>query len=405
MRQFLVLLLVLANSLFAEDWPQFLGPRRDGSYQGKALSVWPAEGPRKIWNKQIGSGWSGVVVGEGRVIIFHRKQGMEIIDCNEAASGKPLWTYKYACDFRDQFGKDNGPRGTPAIADGRVYTMGVSGIVVALDLKTGKTLWRVDTRRQFGANLGFFGMACSPLIHNKRLLINIGGKDNAGIIALNTHSGKSHWNTSTDNTSYSSPIIAQLDGKEQALFFTRAGLESVEAATGKTLYKFPWRPAISASVNAATPLVNGNLVFISTSYNKGAALIAVKDNRTETVWARDDVMSNQYATCVLCEGHLYGFHGRADIGGCELRCVELKTGKMKWSFPGLRAGTVILAGKELLILTERGELLRAPASPIAFRPTARVQLMGATVRAYPALANGKLYVRNSRELICFKVGE
>ena len=116
-------------------------------------------------------------------------------------------------------------------------------------------------------------------------------------------------------------------------------------------------------------------------------------------------MSNQYATCVLHDGHLYGFHGRADIGGCELRCVELKTGKMKWTHPGLRAGTVTLVGKELLVLTERGELLRAPAQPGAFRPTARAQLMGATVRAYPALANARLYARNGRQLVCAQVGE
>ena len=128
--------------------------------------------------------------------------------------------------------------------------------------------------------------------------------------------------------------------------------------------------------------------------------MAVKDNRTETLWARDGIMSNQYATCILHEGHLYGFHGRADGGNCELRCVEMKTGKMKWSHPGLRSGTVILAGKELLILTERGELLRAPADPAAFRPTARAQILGFTVRAYPALANGLLIARDNKNLVC-----
>lgn len=400
MKHFLILL-AIAMPLAAEDWPQFLGPRRNGTYIGKDLAAqWPADGPKVLWRKKVGSGWGGAVVAGDRVVHFHRNGKREIIECSDTASGKTHWKHGYDSGYLDQFGKDNGPRATPAIADGRIYTMGASGIVTVLDLKSGKAIWRVDTKKQFKANLGFFGIACSPLIHDNQVLLNIGGENGAGIIALDTKSGKLRWKTSKDNTSYSSPMIATFNGKQQALFFTRAGLESVEPTTGKTLFAFPWRPTINASVNAATPLVSGNFVFISTSYSKGGTVLAVNDNRYEVVWSRDGVMSNQYATCVLHEDHLYGFHGRADVGGCELRCVEFKTGKMKWSHPGLRSGTVTLAGKELLILTERGELLRAPANPTAFRPTARAQILGFTVRAYPALANGRLYARDNNNLVC-----
>ena len=397
----LLLLLALSLPLMAEDWPQFLGPRRNGTYHGKDLAAqWPADGPKVLWKKKVGSGWSSAVTTGGRVVHFHRDGQQEVIECSDATSGKTLWKHTYAANYVDRFGKDNGPRATPTIIEGRVYTMGASGIVTALDFKSGKALWRVDTKKQYRSNLGFFGISCSPLVHGKHVLLNIGGENGAGIIALDINSGKLRWKTSTDNTSYSSPILATLEGKQQALFFTRAGLESVDPKTGRTLFTFPWRPTINASVNAATPIVSGNLVFISTSYGKGAALLAVKDNRTETLWARDGIMSNQYATCILHEGHLYGFHGRADGGNCELRCVEMKTGKMKWSHPGLRSGTVILAGKELLIFTERGELLRAPADPAAFRPTARAQILGFTVRAYPALANGLLIARDNKNLVC-----
>ncbi|MBL68293.1 MAG: alcohol dehydrogenase [Verrucomicrobiales bacterium] len=396
-----LLLLALAFTLHAEDWPQFLGPRRDGSYAGTGLAArWPADGPKILWRKNVGTGWSGATVAEGKAILFHRSGNDEIVECVSAASGKVLWKHSYGSDYRDQFGKDNGPRSTPAIADGRVYTMGAGGVVTALDFKTGKALWRVDTARQFRASIGFFGLACSPLVHGKNLLLNIGGENNAGIVAFDTRSGKLRWKTSTDNTSYSSPMIAKLDGQNRALFFTRAGLEAVAPDTGKTIFKFPWRPAIQASVNAATPLVSGNWVFISTSYGKGAAVLATKDDATETVWARDGVMSNQYATCVLQDGHLYGFHGRADVGGCELRCVELKTGTVKWSQPGLQSGTVTLAKEDLLVLTERGELLRAPANPAGFRPTGRAQILGFNTRAYPALANGLLIARDKNQFIC-----
>jgi len=399
--KYLVLLLSLSLSLVAEDWPQFLGPRRDGTYIGKNLAAqWPEDGPKVLWRKKVGSGWSSAVTTGKRVVHFHRDGQQEVIECNETTTGKILWKHAYPANYVDRFGKDNGPRATPAIAEGRVYTMGASGIVTALDLKSGKALWQVDTQKQYRSNLGFFGIACSPLVNGKHVLLNIGGENGAGIIALDTNSGKLRWKTSADNTSYSSPILAKLEGKQQALFFTRAGLESVDPSTGTTLFTFPWRPTINASVNAATPIVSGNLVFISTSYGKGAALLTVKNNRTETLWARDGVMSNQYATCVLHEGHLYGFHGRADGGDCELRCVELKTGKIKWNHPGLRSGTVIHAGKELLILTERGELLRAPVSPAAFLPTARTQILGFTVRAYPALANGLFIARDNNNLVC-----
>ena len=396
-----LLILALSLPLAGEDWPQFLGPRRNGTYISKDLAAqWPADGPKVLWRKKVGNGWGGAVVAGNRIVHFHRDGQREVIECSDAVSGKTHWKYGYISGYVDQFGKDNGPRATPAIAGDRVYTMGASGIVTVLDLMSGKAIWHVNTQKQYKANLGFFGIACSPLIHDKQVLLNIGGENGAGIIALDINSGKLRWKTSNDNTSYSSPILTTLEGKQQALFFTRAGLESVEPNTGRTLFTFPWRPAINASVNAATPIVSGNLIFISTSYSKGAALLAVKDNRTETLWARDGVMSNQYATCVLHGDHLYGFHGRADGGNCELRCVELKTGKMKWSHPGLRSGTVILAGKELLILTERGELLRAPADSTTFRPTARAQILGFTVRAYPALANGCLYARDNNNLVC-----
>ena len=401
MKLTLALTFLLTLPLAAEDWPQFLGPRRDGTYAGKNLAAqWPADGPQVLWRKPVGTGWGGATAEGGKVVLFYRNGDKEVVECCDAKSGRTVWKHQYDTDYRDQFGKDNGPRATPAIAGGRVYTMGAGGIVSALDFKTGEALWRVHTQKEYRADLGFFGMACSPLVHGKSVLLNVGGGNGAGIIALNTASGELRWKSSADNTSYSSPMLAQLDGKSRALFFTRAGLEAVEPATGKSLFKFAWRPAINASVNAATPLVSENLVFISTSYGKGAALLAVKGNRTETIWARDGVMSNQYATCVLKDGHLYGFHGRADVGGCELRCVELKTGRVKWTHPGLRAGTVTLAGGTLLILTERGELLRAPANPTAFRPTARAQILGFNVRAYPALANGLFLARDERNFVC-----
>ena len=400
MKQLLLAGILLASNVFAQDWPQLLGPQRDGTYTGP-LAKWRDAGPRSVWKTTIGSGWSAPVAAGERVIIFYREGNEEIIRCHNSATGKVLWKHAYVTQFRDRFGMNDGPRSTPAIDGEKVFAMGAGGHITALNLQDGRLLWKRHAANEFQAGLGFFGIGCSPLVHNGRVLLNIGGANGAGIIALNTSNGQLAWKTSNDETSYSSPIIATLAGKERALFFTRAGLEIVDPANGREFFKFAWRPKINASVNAATPLIHDDHVFISTSYDKGGALISFKGAaKPKPLWAKDGVMSNQYATSVLRDGYLYGFHGRADIGGCELRCVELKTAKVKWRFPGLRAGTVTLAGKELIILTDRGEILRGPASPEAFVPTARAQLMGATVRAYPALANGKLYARNDKQLIC-----
>ncbi|SVD92806.1 uncharacterized protein METZ01_LOCUS445660, partial [marine metagenome] len=143
MRQFLVLVLILATSLFAEDWPQFLGPRRDGSYQGKALPAWPAEGPRKIWNKKIGSGFAGPAVADGRLFLFHRTAGREVLECADATTGKTLWKYQSPSDYVDDFGFDDGPRAVPTISTGRVYTLGANGLIKCNDAITVKVLWKV----------------------------------------------------------------------------------------------------------------------------------------------------------------------------------------------------------------------------------------------------------------------
>ena len=394
---------LLTGILAAEDWPQFLGPRRDGTYQGKALPKWPANGPKLLWKKNVGAGFAGPAVVNGKLYLFHRQNEKEILECMDAAKGTVIWKSIADAAYVDQFGFDNGPRAVPTVHDGSVYTLGANGVVRSTDARKGRLNWTIDCRKKFSADKGFFGFACAPLVHGKNLLLNISGKK-GGIIALDTASGKLRWTATQDEASYASPIIANFNNTPQALFFTRAGLASINPADGAVNFTHPWQPAIRASVNACTPVAAGNLIFISTSYSKGATVLAVNGKKIETVWSNDTSLSCHYSSVVHHDGFLYGFHGRQERGG-ELRCVEMKTGKVQWNLPGLRAGSVMLAGTELLIFTERGELLRGKANPKFFRATARVQLMGATVRAYPALANGKLYLRNDRQLACFQLTE
>ena len=184
------------------------------------------------------------------------------------------------------------------------------------------------------------------------------------------------------------------------MFFTRTGLVALDPSNGKVLYQHRWRARMAASVNAATPIVLNDQIFLSSSYGTGAVLLKVANNAVTPVWSGDESMSNHYSTSVLKDGYLYGFDGRQEFGQA-LRCVELATGKVMWNVDGFGAGSLLIAGDTLVITRESGELALAPASPKAFRFSARAQLLKGVVRAYPALANGRYYVRNERQLAAF----
>jgi len=398
----LVLLLLTCQIAQGEDWPQFLGPGRNGVYTGPLAAEWPKSGPALLWKIDVGQGFSAPVVARGRVILFHRREDRATVESLDAATGKRIWWASYETDYRDDFGFDEGPRAAPAVAGDRVYTFGAEGVLQALDFPTGKRLWSVDTRREFGAPKGFFGAACSPLVDDGRVLMNIGGPKGAGIGAFDAATGKVLWTATDDEAGYSAPVVATIGGERHALFWTRAGLVDADPASGKVRFQFPWRSRSHASVNAAAPLVVGNLVFLSASYGTGATLLQIDGGSVKQLWASDDALSNHYATSVYRDGYVYGYHGRQEFGQ-SLRAIELKTGKVQWSIDGFGAGTVTLAGDRLLLIRESGEMVIGWASPKAFRWTARAQLLPGVLRSYPALADGKLYVRNEHTLACFEV--
>ena len=391
----------------APEWPQFLGPQRNGVYDGPPLaSSWPAAGPKKVWQKQVGAGFAGPVVSDGRVIVFHRVANQEIVESLDSKTGNPQWRYAYPTTYRDDFGFDEGPRAVPVVANGRVFTFGAEGQLSAIDLATGKGVWNVDTMRRFGVRKGFFGAAGSPLVEDGRVIANIGGKDGnkgAGIVAFNADTGAVLWTATDHDASYSSGVSAVFGGKRLAIFFTRGGLVGLDPATGAIVFQRPWRSRISSSVNAASPLVVGDVIFVSATYGTGAAALRVQGNQLSELWSSDEVMSNHYSTSVYFNGFLYGFHGRQEFNP-SFRAVDLKTGAVKWSVDRFHAGAVMLAGDRLLILRETGELVLAAATPDAYRPIAHAQILPPTLRSYAALADGFLYARNndtrSDTLVC-----
>jgi outer membrane protein assembly factor BamB len=392
-------LAVTAVTRAATDWPQYLGPTRNGAYGGPPLSEsWGSGGPKVVWRKQVGQGFAGPAVVGTRVILFHRVGSEEVLESLDVKTGNSVWRYAYRTTYRDDFGFDEGPRAVPVVADGVIYTFGAEGQLHAVDLAKGTRLWSEDTMKRFGVPKGFFGAAGSPLVEGGRVIANVGG-EKAGVVAFEAKTGKVLWAATDDDASYSSGVAATIGGRRSSVFLTRDSLVGLDPASGAVQFQRRWRARLAASVNAATPLIIGDQIFVSAQYGPGAGVLRVSGSQLVDVWTSDEVLSNHYATSVFYNGHLYGFHGRQEFGP-SLRAVEFQTGTVKWSQEQFRAGSVLLAGDRLLIVREGGELILAAASPQAFQPIARAQILQGVLRPYPALADGMLYVRNENTLLC-----
>src|SRR5262245_39086896 len=233
----LLLAIIASSSIIAADWPQFLGPGRNGVYTGPPLAdSWPASGPRVVWKKQVGAGFAGPAVAGTRVILFHRVGNEEVVEALNPQTGAGIWRHAYRTTYRDDFGFDEGPRAVPVVVNGRVYTFGAEGVLSAIDVATGKLVWTVDTAKRFEVPKGFFGQAGSPLVEDGRVLANVGGKDglkNAGIVAFNADTGSVLWTATDHQASYSSPVSATFNGRRFALFFTRQALIGLDPENGR----------------------------------------------------------------------------------------------------------------------------------------------------------------------------
>ena len=395
----LVITLGAAVPAIATDWPQYLGPNRNGTYAGPPLlETWGSSGPKVVWRKQVGQAFAGPAVVQNRVLLFHRVGNEEVLESLDAKTGASVWRYAYPTTYRDDFGFDEGPRAVPVVADGIVYTFGAQGQLHAVDLAKGMRVWSEDTMKRFNVPKGYFGAGGSPLVEGGHVIANIGG-DKAGVVAFDAKTGKVVWTATDDDASYSSGIAATIAGRRSAIFLTRDNLIGLDPATGMIQFQRRWRARIAASVNAATPLVVGDSIFVSAQYGPGAGVLRVEGSKLTDVWASDEAMSNHYATSVYYDGYLYGYHGRQEFGP-SLRAVDFKTGAVKWNQDQFRAGSITLAGDKLLIMREGGEMILAPASPQAFKPLARAQVLPGVVRPLPAIAEGFVYVRNENTLVC-----
>ncbi len=389
------------------SWPNWLGPNHDGSLDSFALPVPPKGKDYALgWSVKVGRGWASPVC-DSKVLILHERDGeKEVLRAMDPSSGKESWRFSYRSGYQDSFGMEDGPRSTPAISNGLVVSHGPQGLVHAVSMEDGSLRWKVDLAEKFSSPKGFFGRCSSPLIAGGKAIFDVGGK-NSGMVALELTTGKLAWSSTSYGNDYSSAVPLEASSGQLVLSFMREGFLALESKTGKEVFFERFRSPISASVNAASPLVAGNRVLLSSCYDVGAGLWAYRINSSgegsfQAVWKKKDALDCHYSSPVAFGEFAYGFHGRQERGPV-LRCISLKDGEVTWEAPSMGAGNLIRVKDKLVVLTEDGELIIAEASPKGFRALHRQQILGTGARAHFSLANGKLFARDQRRLVCLRL--
>ena len=400
-RRLLLTLWLTTTVLHAADWPQLLGPTRDGVIQAPVNQKLIA--PQPVWDRDLGTGFAGPVVATGKVIITHRLGDDLVVEAIDATTGILLWSFKRPTDYVDSFGFDNGPRGVPAIAEGRIFVHGADGVLDALDLETGKALWQVDTVKDYESPQGFFGRACSPLVHSGRVIITPGGSRDgkpAGVVAFDVATGQPLWQSVADEAGYASPTAI---GSDQLLCWLRNELWLLESTTGKVIAQRRLRADMEASVNASQPvLLSGNRVLLSAGYDVGLHVLQLPS--LKPLWNKEGLLDCHYGTPVIEGDIILGFDGRQERGQ-TLRSIDLTTQDKIWQSPAIPGGTLIRVGSHLLAVTEQGELWILPTTAKTFDPLHQIQIFRSGHRSHLAFSDGLLFARDGQQLVAIKVFE
>jgi formylglycine-generating enzyme required for sulfatase activity/outer membrane protein assembly factor BamB len=391
-----------------EDWPCWRGPRRDGTWKGPKLPErWPAAGPRRLWRQPVGGGYSGVVVSGGRVctLDYHKEpREIERVVCFDAGTGRPLWRHAYPVRY-GKLSYGSGPRASPTMHDGHVYTLGAVGHLRCLDAATGKPVWSKDLVGVMGAVLPNWGFSASPLVFEDLLIIQAGAQPDGCLVALQRRTGRLAWRSLSDPAGYATPILADVAGSRQLVCWTPSNVRGLEPRTGRLLWTVPFEVTYGSAI--ADPICADGLVFVS-SYYAGARAIRPGRDSARVVWEDHRNLRGLMSAPLYRDGHVYLLDKRQG-----LTCFELRTGKKRWddgnrSTPKGRnpQATLVWAGDgdRALILNAEGDLILARLSPAGYRESARANIIGPTW-AHPAYAGDRVYARNDRELVCVSLGQ
>jgi outer membrane protein assembly factor BamB len=375
-------------------WPQFRGPERNGvSQETGLLDKWPTDGPKVLWRVKLGNGYSGISVYKGRIYTMYGRGEDEIAAALDSTTGATIWNFRTDANWRDSQG--NGPRSTPTVEGDVVYVLGARGKLYALNSGDGKPIWSRDLPDEYGAKPPRWGVSMSPLVEGELLLVDVGGRDGAGIVAFNKKTGKEIWRSFDDTAGYSAPIAITVGGVRQVLVFTAQHVVALSPGDGSVLWKISWKT--SYNVNAASPVfIPPNRFFVSSGYDVGGAVyeIDVDGDRitVDQVWKNRE-MKNQFSSSILVEDHLYGFDDKT------LKCVDAESGERRWRESGFGHGSLTYVDGHLIVLGDQGTLALVEASPDAYREKGRVQIFQGKTWTVPTYVGGKLFLRDEKELI------
>lgn len=385
----------------AKDYPQFFGPMRTGQVEPLPLVTnWSAHPPQQLWRQVVGQAWSGFAVAGSAAVTQEQRGGQELAVCYDLATGKILWSHADETRHDDPLG-GVGPRATPAIEGGRVYTQGATGLLNCLDLATGALVWSKNVIQAAGASEPEYGLSCSPLLRGDWVIICPGNAQGGTLAAYHNSDGTRLWIGGNQSASYSSPVVATLGGVEQILQLGPRALAGYDPASGKLLWEFPFKPEMRFPHIAIPVVLPGDRIHISAGYGKGSSLAHVQ-KEPDGQWVAEEIwttnrMKAKFTNLVLHQGHLYGL----DDG--VLACQDAETGDLKWRDGRYGHGQVILSGNLLLVMAEDGNVVLVEPNPESLKELTRFQALKDKTWNPPALAGEYLLVRNDKEAACYRL--
>ena len=427
------------------DWPTFLGPSGDGKSRELGIRTDWSQGKLPIvWQRELGVGYGIGSVSNGRFYQFDRFDDRARLYCLDARTGEELWQFDYPTDYRDILQYNNGPRCSPVVDDDRVYIFGAEGMLHCIRANDGELVWKVNTSSKYNVVQNFFGVGSTPAVEGDLLICMVGGSppgspelyesrgnvdgDGTGIVAFNKFTGKVIYEISDELAGYASIKMSTINGRRWCFAFCRGGLLGFEPASGEIDFHYPWRARMLESVNASTPVVVGDEVFISETYQIGSSLLKVRPGDYEVIWkdhrrADEAAMKAHWNTPIYVDGYLYGCSGRNEPDA-ELKCVEWITGKTKWRDQLPRRirerSSLMYVDGHFVCLGELGTLKLIKATPEKYELVTEVilrregqgadpidggppRLLKSPCWAAPILAHGLLYVRGDDRLVCLEL--